>query len=202
MSESSSARVTARIALGQMLRQYRKDAGLSGVEVAQRLGWSQAKVSRIESARVRAEISDIESLTRIYDIPKRDQASLLKLADEAAGPDSERRNSTGLGLSRRQQDFVSLEAAASSIRHYQTMLIPGPLQVPEYTQRVFKSFGVDDPSRAIETRAARRSAILRPNGPKFQVVLTETAIRWDPGPVGMLSQQQALVANMHSSRTL
>lgn len=196
MAESGSRRITARLALGKLLRQYRTDAGLSGAGAADQLGWSQAKVSRIESARVRAEVSDVRALADTYNVSGQALESLLNLAEEAAGPSSEWRNSTGLGLSRRQQDFVSLEASASTIQHYQTMLIPGPLQTPEYTARVFSTFGVNDPSRAIETRKARRSAILRPGGPRLQVVLTEMAVRWDPGPTDILQSQLAALANL------
>lgn len=196
MAEPGSVRMAARLALGQLLRQHRRRAGLSGAEVAQRLGWSQAKVSRIEAARVRADVADIQALTEIYEISSGEQVSLVEMAKEAAGPSTEWRNSTGLGLSRRQQDFVSLEAAASTIRHYQTMLIPGPLQTPEYTKQVFSTFSNGDPTRWIETRAARRAAILRVGGPKLQVVLTEMAIRWDPGPEGVLHRQLLSMAEL------
>src|SRR3954451_15074350 len=113
MSETGSARMTARLALGQLLRDHRKAAGMSGTEVARQLGWSQAKVSRIEAARVRADVADIEALAGTYGLSQRERSALLELAEQAAGPNSEWRNSSGLGLSRRQQDFVSLEAAAS-----------------------------------------------------------------------------------------
>src|SRR4051812_19878120 len=127
MSESGSARMTARLALGQLLRNHRNATGMSGVGVARPLGRSQAQVSRIEAARVRADVADIEALAETYGVSQRERTVLLELAEQAAGPDSEWRNSSGLGLSRRQQDFVSLEAAASVIQHYQTMLLPGPV---------------------------------------------------------------------------
>jgi len=49
----------ARAALGARLRQLRKDAGLTGEQLARRFGWQQSKVSRIETGKQNASEADI-----------------------------------------------------------------------------------------------------------------------------------------------
>jgi transcriptional regulator with XRE-family HTH domain len=193
---TGSARVTARIALGRALREQRESAGLSGVEAGRRLGWSQSKVSRIEAARVRAEVEDVRPLLDLYGVSGSTRSRLLQLAEDAAGPASEWRNSTRVGLPRRQQDFVAFEAAATAITHYQPMIIPGPMQTRSYAERVLAIVGHPDPERAIETRRARRSAIFVEGGPSIRIVLPAQAVHWNPGPDGVLAEQLQTVADL------
>jgi transcriptional regulator with XRE-family HTH domain len=196
MTDPGTARVAARIALGRALRVHRRVAGLSGAEAGQRLGWSQSKVSRIEAARVRAEVNDVQALLKLYGVRGGEHAEALHLAEEAAGAASEWRNSSRVGLSRRQQDFVAFEASASSILHYQPALIPGPLQTSAYAARVLAMVEHPDPQRAIDTRMARRAALLGPDGPRLSVVLSELAVRWNPGPEGVLTVQLRTLADL------
>ena len=196
MSDEGAARITARIALGRALRAARLASGLSGVDAGLRLGWSQSKVSRIEAARVRAEVEDVEALVGLYGLRGRRSIEILRLAKAAAGSPTEWRNSTRIGLPRRQQDFVAFEAAALSIVHHQTTLIPGPMQTRAYASRVLEIVGHPDPERAIETRMARRDAVFRQGGPLLRIVLSELAVRWNPGPDGVLADQLAQVADL------
>lgn len=196
MQDDATARVAARVALGQALRQARYDAGLSGLEAAERLGWSQSKVSRMESARVRATVSDVRGLLKLYRAPARTVRDLVQLAETAAGADSDWRNSSRVGLTRRQQDFVALEAGAASILHFQPVLIPGPMQTDAYAERVLAMAAHPDPGRGLELRQARRAAMFRPNGPRLRVVVYESALRWDPGPPGVLREQLGVVADL------
>ncbi|MBE1462888.1 helix-turn-helix domain-containing protein [Kibdelosporangium phytohabitans] len=40
----------ARAALGQRLRELRRQAGLTGVQLAESLSWQQSKISKLETA--------------------------------------------------------------------------------------------------------------------------------------------------------
>jgi transcriptional regulator with XRE-family HTH domain len=143
-------RLAARRHLGGELRSRREMRGLSGQQLADQLGWSQAKVSRIEGARTRADISDVAALLEALDVPTAERAGLLEVAETAAGPASNWRNSRRVGLTRRQQDFIDSEAAATRIRHYQPVILPGYLQTAEYARIVIELAGTG-------TRATRRS---------------------------------------------
>ncbi len=123
------------------------------------------------------------------------RADLLTLAEAAAGPPEAWRNSSRVGLTRRQQDFINSEAAASRLRHYQPVLLPGYLQTPEYARRVIELAGSKDVERALTMRLARGAVVHRPQAPKYEIVLLETALRWRPvAPDVMAAQLVALEA--------
>ncbi|MDQ1678054.1 MAG: hypothetical protein QOF58_6654 [Pseudonocardiales bacterium] len=189
-------RVAARRELGQQLRALRELSGLSGQRVAQALGWSQAKVSRIEKARTRAEAADIAKLLDVLNVEPGRRDALLLLAELAAGPPETWRNSSRTGLTRRQQDFVAFEAAATRIRHYQPLLIPGYLQTTEYARRVLAMADANDLERRLESRLARRQIVIGDSAPSYEIVLLDSALRWRPGPATVMAEQLDLLRKM------
>jgi transcriptional regulator with XRE-family HTH domain len=57
----------ARQDLGRRLREIRRSAGLTGVQLAEQLAWSQSKISKIEIGRQAPESTEIADWTRICD---------------------------------------------------------------------------------------------------------------------------------------
>ncbi len=157
--------------------------------MAERLGWSQSKVSRIEAARTRSELEDVAALLEALEVPVALRADLLTLAEEAAGPAEAWRNSSRVGLTRRQQDFINSEASASRLRHYQPVLLPGYLQTPEYARRVIELAGSKDVERALSMRLARGAVVRRSDAPRYEVVLLETVLRWRPVAPDLMAAQ-------------
>jgi transcriptional regulator with XRE-family HTH domain len=194
--------IAARRRLGTELRRIREDAYRSGQDIALALGWSQSKVSRIEQARTLPSVYDVQALLRELRVPAKEQERLLLLAEHAIGEPGAWRNSTGAGLTRRQQDFVALERSATTISHYQPILIPGYLQTEAYAQRVLEMAGSTSVDRGIELRLARRATLTGPNAPKYHIVLLETALRWRPGPPPLMAEQLALLAQLAKRRNV
>ncbi|MFG1814457.1 helix-turn-helix domain-containing protein [Kribbella sp. NPDC049174] len=56
------------------------------VDVARRLGWSIHKLSLIETARVRVDLSEVEALLALYRVKRSVRVSLLDLAARAGEP--------------------------------------------------------------------------------------------------------------------
>ncbi len=189
-------RVAARRQLGAELRSLREQRGLSGQQLAASLGWSQSKISRIEGARTRSERSDVEAVLAALDVPSALRVDLLTLAEEAAGPPEAWRNSTRVGLTRRQQDFVNSEAAAVRIRHYQPLIIPGYLQTPAYARRVLELAGSRDVDRAVAMRMARGAVVVGDPAPKYEIVLMETSLRWRPFATDLMAEQLDVLAQV------
>ncbi len=61
------------------LRVLREQAGLSGAEVAKRLGMSTSKISRIETGNSGLQIEDVAALLGLYQVPASIRDGLLDL---------------------------------------------------------------------------------------------------------------------------
>ena len=192
--------VAARRQLGGELRRHRKASGLTGQQLADALGWHQSKVSRIESARNLTQTEDIAALAEVLGLPKARRAELLTLAEASLGAPGTWRNSSRAGLTRRQQDFIALEASASVIAHYQPALLPGYLQTPEYARRVVEMADAKEVERAVEARVSRRRTLTASNAPQYRIVLMEAALRWRPVDKPAMATQLQELAKL-SART-
>src|SRR3954465_10576821 len=69
--------------LAHELRVLRGTVQLHGKDVAERLGWSASKVSRIETSRIGISPQDLERLLELYRVPPDQAAYLRKLAPSA-----------------------------------------------------------------------------------------------------------------------
>lgn len=92
-----------------------------------------------------------------------------------------------------QGDVAADEAAATAVLEYQTSVIPGLLQVPDYARRVFEMFAPveysEDALAAAIAARMQRQQILYDTSRQFSFLLTETALRWRPGPPSLLRAQ-------------
>jgi hypothetical protein len=103
-------------------------------------------------------------------------------------------------MGERQAFYANLEAGAQTIREFQMTFIPGLLQTPEFTSaRVEADRVAGGPSgytsgKAVEARMGRQRMLRRPNGPTYQVILDELAIRRKTAPPEIVKAQLYHVA--------
>ncbi|WP_020668983.1 helix-turn-helix domain-containing protein [Amycolatopsis nigrescens] len=116
--------------LAHTLRRLREQVGLNQDEVADRLRFSKAKISRIEQGQL-PQYLELLALLDLYGVLTTDYAEYVKLFDRA----SERGWWHAYGLDDR--GFVSIEAEASVVRSYQLGHVPGLLQTEEYMREAF-----------------------------------------------------------------
>jgi transcriptional regulator with XRE-family HTH domain len=133
MSERGSPALRRR-RLGMELRRLRENLNMTGDEVAERLEWSTAKVSRIENAKTLAGQADVEALVRLYGVDEALRGVLIALRRDAAqkGWWERYRNSV-------PDDYITLigmEAEATEVRNWEPQLIPGLLQTKEYAREI------------------------------------------------------------------
>lgn len=174
----------AKEALGARLRELRLDAGLSGTELANRAGWHQTKVSKIEYGKTKPTVDDVRewcahtgSVDQVPDLI----ATLRNI--EAAW--LEWRRVLGTGTKRRQQASIKLEAETEVMRVYHPFLIPGLLQTAEYAEGVLRSVVEfqqvpDDVDEGVSKRMERQQILYRRNH-KFHFVIAEQALRTTVG---------------------
>jgi transcriptional regulator with XRE-family HTH domain len=177
---SMTAPTVRRRRLGAELRRLREAAGLKLEDVETRTGITSSTLSRIETARTGVKVADAERLLDLYaveDVAKR--AVMLGLARDGArrGWWQTYRDT----ITPAYADLISLEADASSLRTWQTTLIPGLLQTSAYAR---VTIGALDPTATpdavnsrVEVRMARQSVLTRPNPLEVWAIVHEAALR-------------------------
>jgi transcriptional regulator with XRE-family HTH domain len=161
---ASQRRVLAEI------REAREALQLTQQNVADALDWSLSKLNRIESGQVGLSITDLKALLLHYGITDRDRVEkYVQMAKDGRQPawwdEYKRTNSPEF------VKFLGLEAAAVILRQYQLHLVPGLLQVPEYTRSLVK--GSSDPSvaeRKVKLRTQRQKRLEDPELEHFFIL--------------------------------
>ena len=163
------------------LKRLRELALLTADEVAQRIGWSASKISRVENARIRLRPDDVESLLGLYEVDGERRERLISLlADDG---DKKWWDAYADILSPDMLTLISFEAEASTALNYEPMVIPGLLQTKAYARRVINMWqsitSVPPPQleRRLEVRLNRQQVISSSHPLKLSVVIDEAVLR-------------------------
>lgn len=184
--------------LGLELRGLRRDAGLSGHQLAGRVGLSQSTVSRIELGQAVPSVTDVEQWMAATGASEEQQAELLALAEAVAVETIAWRRVIRRGLPQLQHDVRDLEATAGTIRNFQPTIVPGLLQTADYARRLVAS-GYPDGRQDITTAVAARmdrQAILYDETKRLEFLIAEVALRWRLGPPAMMRAQWDRITNL------
>lgn len=176
-----------RLRVGAELRRIREQLALSGDYVAAHLGWSQAKVSRIENGATAFTVRDINRLLDLYGVEADVKAELMASTAEDTGEGSWITQAGG--WIRRQGAVASLESVTRRIRQYQPVVVPGLLQTREYARAIAMAAGVEDPDATAEIRMARQKVLDLTDAPSFEVVVDARALLYRAFPMRVLSGQ-------------
>jgi transcriptional regulator with XRE-family HTH domain len=186
--------------LAQELRLLREVGRLHGKDVAERLGWSASKVSRIENGRIGISPEDLELLIGLYEVPEQQAGFLRRLAPSArpkgwwdAYADT---------LSAGYADLIRLEAGSRALRCYAAVIPHALLLTPDYLREVILATWERPAQTEIDRRLAvcrRRQDVLapdRPGGPlQLSAVIDESVLhrRVHPDPAVLHGQLQRLL---------
>ncbi|GHC83861.1 transcriptional regulator [Nocardiopsis terrae] len=172
----------ARKELASLLRTTRLDRGLSGQELADTLGWSQSKVSKIENRRTRPSQEDVRTWLETC----RASAQVLHhgtgLAESALVESRHWRAVHSQGMASGQSGVQALEERSGTVRSFQPSLVPGLLQTAGYARQVLTAVdisGQGDTPQAVAARMRRQEALYDADR-RFEFTLTESALRWHP----------------------
>jgi transcriptional regulator with XRE-family HTH domain len=168
--------------LAWQLRDLRRTAGLTGTRIARDLGWTQSKISKIETGRQMPTEDDIEAWTRSCQASAEVTQVLLSLLAEAQGLHREWKQQVRLGQAAIQRNYDELARKARTIRNAEVVYIPGLLQTADYARcRIAESVRLHGASPdEIETATAQRmlrQQILYDTTKTFQFIITEAALR-------------------------
>src|ERR1700684_1997931 len=70
--------------LATALRQLREESDLNCTEAGKAVGWSESKISRIETGRIKIAQPDLEILLDLYDVTGETRAALLTMRRQAS----------------------------------------------------------------------------------------------------------------------
>lgn len=177
--------------LGAELRRLRERAQRTVAEVAADLGWSESKLSRIETASTSIRTADLQRLLGIYKVPDQENARLSAFANMAR----QRAWWEGYGdaLLDPYKTLLGFESEAKAIYAYDALLIHGLLQTNEYASAVIRALSVGERPDVIEQRVAvrmARQAILTREPPvELYVVIDEAALRRPVGGANVMRRQ-------------
>jgi transcriptional regulator with XRE-family HTH domain len=167
------------------LRRLRVQAGISGRRLAEEIGGlSQSKVSRIELGAALPSVPQVKRWADVSGASPAEKESLIRLAQRAFTEIDPWRTSLR-DRAHLQDEIGEREARARVTRVFQPSAVPGLLQTAEYARQVFALSPLPIVKRGIATavsaRMHRQSALYEP-GPRFEFLITESALRWCPGP--------------------
>lgn len=165
------------------LRELRARTGLSGKDLADARNWAQSKVSRIENGKQMPSVDDIEAWADTCDASPDELKDLLRLQEEARVAHVTFRDRMRRGQQQVQESYNHLVRQSSLVRHFETVYIPGLLQVPHYIRRVLTEMirlhdlQIDDVDAAVASRMQRQQ-FLYDSDKRFEFLLAEPVLHW------------------------
>lgn len=183
--------------LATELRRLREAAGLTLDEVAEQAEWSNAKVSRIENARVSVMPRDAKVLARIYGASQEATDLLAALA----------RESRQKGWWHSHNDaipdwfevYVGLESDASALFLYEAEFIPGLFQTKRYIHAAYETSLVMEEAeveKRVALRIARQDRLTGADAPHVWAIINEAALRRVVGGPEVMAEQLKHLADV------
>ncbi|GAB2698731.1 helix-turn-helix domain-containing protein [Kitasatospora kifunensis] len=182
----------ARFALGLRLRELRTEGGLTGRQLAGRLGWAQSKVSKLEAGRQTATHDDLKAWAEGVGQPDAATELAARLRVLESHSRSWRRQ---LAAGHRPvQDRLTVEYERSTVmRAWEGSMVVGMLQTADYARHVFGAY-VDlhqsprDVEAAVRARVQRQESLYQ-QGKQYHIVMWEAALRALVCPPAVLAAQ-------------
>ncbi|WP_024804516.1 helix-turn-helix transcriptional regulator [Nocardia sp. BMG51109] len=169
----------ARAALGARLRELRRDARLSGIDLASACGWHSSKISRIERGKQSPTEDDLARWCDAVGNPAVLDDLVASLRNLRAMY-LEWQRTVAAGHAHRQRQSIELEGQTKFIRWWVPDVIPGLLQTEAYARAVLTACiavtdGRNDLDEALTARM-QRQRVLRSGRRRFHMVIGEWAL--------------------------
>lgn len=179
--------------LGIELRLLREAAKLTADEAAAALETSASTISRSETGKVNVHPRDVDAMLRLYgltDDRKREALVAIARKSRERGWWHAFRSVVSTDLA----NYISIEYGASSIRIFQTLLMPGLLQTKDYARSVATVFprphSPETVEQLIEIRLRRQEMMLHKTEPvPLKVVLDESVLHRSIGGRSVMQGQ-------------
>lgn len=176
--------------LGVELKRCREAAGLTQQEVSRHFEWHSAKVTRIETARVAVTPRDVRDLLTLYRVEEEEYREALV---DLARSSRQRSWWTDYRDIMRPGNFVGLEAAATSMRSWEPIILPGLLQTEAYMRALISTGRSNDPppriDRRISLRLTRQTRLTGERPLELAAIVDEATVRRMVGGADVMKAQ-------------
>lgn len=170
---------TLRRQVGAELRRLRERADRPAADVAAALGWSESKLSRIETAHTGVRNQDLDRLLELYDTADDARRRLRALAVQSR--QKAWWEAYGDALPNAYEAYIGFEAEAVAIYNYEAQVVPGLLQTAEYANAVTQAYGLFEDSelvgQRVAVRMARQAVLTREPPPTLWAIIDEAVLR-------------------------
>ncbi|HLH59272.1 MAG TPA: helix-turn-helix transcriptional regulator [Streptosporangiaceae bacterium] len=191
--------MVARLLLGGRLRHLRERSLVSRRDAGEAIRASESKISRLELGRSGFKRRDVDDLLTLYGLDDgAERSTLLALAGHANVPGwwQEYEDVVPAWF----EDYLGLEQAASIIRGYEVLYLPGLLQTPAYAHALLAA-GANGATRLETMRRAqlrmRRQQVIYRRGPaRLWVVIDEAALHRSVGGTAVMRAQLRHLVNV------
>ncbi len=187
--------VVARWELSRRLASRRKELGLDVKAITDHLGFTRNYWSAVENDRTLIAADKLAILLDLLQFEEPDRTELDQLRADArqrgwwdARPSLE-------GDAKR---FYGLEDGATRIRTYESLIIPGLLQIEDYTRALIGADPFNRPvdvDRALELRKARQERLLSGNRIEFVALMSQAALTQQVGGPKLQARQLDHIAD-------
>lgn len=176
--------------LGAELRRLRELSGRTVANAAEAVGFSESKLSRIETAHSTIRNTDLDRLLALYDSSEAERTRLLALA----GQSRQRAwwEAYGDSLPNAYEAFIGFESEATAIFNFECQVVPGLLQTAEYAYAVTQIDHKEEPdlvNQRVSVRMARQAVLTREPPPRLWVILDESILRRQIGGQDLMRRQ-------------
>ncbi|MEU5695175.1 helix-turn-helix transcriptional regulator [Actinosynnema sp. NPDC020468] len=176
--------------IGEAVRDARQLFGFNGDQLAEMVGWSASKVSRLEAGVRGCTTEDLSHylgmsgaspavFRRVMDVHRQVGSDLLVHRHAPAAPDQ-------------VWTLVRCEAAASLVVAYEPTLLPALVQNENYAHFVLASSGVEDAGEVralVDGRIKRQRVLYGPGAPMFEFLVPDAVLRTMVGDHGTMEDQ-------------
>ncbi|MGI8309770.1 helix-turn-helix domain-containing protein [Saccharopolyspora hattusasensis] len=183
-------------ALAKELRAVRNAAGATMRQAGDVLGWSEAKVSRFETARRGLTLENVRLFLDALSVAGKTRDRLLKMARELDQPVWWE---FGGGVPVQLTELADAESRAVHITSVADVRIPGLLQTRDHSRALLSAFGVEPSDRIeqlIAIRQVRQGILTKPDPVEYEAILDEAVLGRAVGSGRLMAEQLHQIVKM------
>lgn len=195
----------AKQALGIRLRDIRRDARLTGRELAALAGWHYTKISKIEHGHTMPSETDLEAWT-FHCMAQAELPDLIATIREIEKAYAELRRLHRTGTARYQRELVERATKGRRFRVFTVNLVPGAFQTPAYAATVLTDAAqmLGHPADVEPTVEARmeRARVFRSGDRLYHAVILENVLNAGVAPADVMIDQLRHMLELQTAPTL